>query len=269
MSVYLAEHPPRSLQFYRHRKVNRVTGQVGASGAVVVHTAESMIDLVLPDDGAEGVARYISTRTDPGSYHSVVDSDTTVRVGEYEWQMFGEGEGGNRWALHLSFACRTDQWASGPKWWTDLAIRRAAVEARSMSDWHVSQGNPPIPAHRITAEQYRRGAAGFISHAEVDPGRRTDPGEHFPWTQFLEAYQTTAEAADGDDDMALSDTQKRTLLRAAIRDAYELTNGPNPREPKRRDLNEWVKWHNENGADDGRTIAVIEHLLLTEQDNGR
>ena len=51
MSVYLEDHRPARRQFYRTRRA-------AVTGAIVVHTAENTTDLVLPDAGAEGVARF-------------------------------------------------------------------------------------------------------------------------------------------------------------------------------------------------------------------
>lgn len=182
--LYLADHPPAIRQFRTNRRAE-------VAGSIVVHTAENHPDLTLPDHGAEGVARFISRRTDTaGSYHTVVDSDSAVRLGSYSWEMFGEGTGGNRWALHLSFACQADQWPNLPGSWVSGAITNGASAARDMAEWVKESRGITIPAKRITAAQYRAGAPGFIGHAEVDPRRRSDPGAGFPWETFLDAYTT-------------------------------------------------------------------------------
>lgn len=178
MAVYLKDHPPKRSQFRNPRRSK-------PSGAIVIHTAENTGDVVLPDGGAEAVAKFISTRTDAGSYHSIVDSDSVVRVGEYSWEMYGEGTGGNRWALHLSFACKEKQWPSLPESWVRPAILNGAAEALAMAQWVKSTTGVLVPGKRISAAEYRAGKAGFISHAELDPGRRTDPGTQFPWGLFL------------------------------------------------------------------------------------
>lgn len=180
--VYLEEHPPARTQ-YRSVRRSPVTG------AIVVHTAENITDTDPPDGGAEAVARFISTRTDaPGSYHTVVDSDTIVDVGRYEWEMFHEGTGGNRWSLGLSFACQAASWSRLPRAWVTGAIRNGGLEAATMAAWVKSTVGVTVPAKRITPTQYRNGEPGFISHAELDPGRRTDPGADFPWDDFLAQY---------------------------------------------------------------------------------
>ncbi len=114
--IFLEDNPPARTQFRRTRRA-------AVTGAIVVHTAENTTDTTLPDSGAEAVARFISRRTDAaGSYHTVVDSDSIVDVGRYEWEMFHEGTGGNRWSLGLSFACQASQWTTLPDRWVDGAL---------------------------------------------------------------------------------------------------------------------------------------------------
>lgn len=183
MGVYLEDNPPARSQF---RTVRRAT----VTGAIVVHTAENTTDTTLPDGGAEAVARFISRRTDAaGSYHSIIDSDSIVRLGKYEWEMFHEGTGGNRWSLGLSFACQASQWPTLPEAWFTGALRNGAKEAADMARWVEQTVGVTVPAQRITPQQYRSGQAGFVGHGELDPGRRSDPGSGFPWNEFLEFFE--------------------------------------------------------------------------------
>jgi hypothetical protein len=180
MGLYLEDHPPQSSQY-------RATRRAKVTGAIVVHTAENVPDFVPPDDGAESVAHWISVRSDPGSYHSCVDSDGIVRIGSYVWEMFGEGTGGNRWALHLAAACRATDWTVNQAWTQNL-LAGLAAEARSMASWVRRTTSVVIPAKVITPAEYRAGAPGFIPHSDLDPTRRSDPGASFPWGEFLRLY---------------------------------------------------------------------------------
>lgn len=179
--TYLEDHPPASPQYRKPRR-GRITG------AIVVHDAESATDETGSDTGAEAVARFISTRMTPGSYHTIVDSDSIVRLIPFGWEAYGESSGGNRWALHLSLAYGSKRMPTAG-WWPG-ATRNAAIAAREMSDYVKATVGFDIPAKRITADQYRAGYAGFVSHAELDPKRRTDP-VGFPWDEFLRLYAAT------------------------------------------------------------------------------
>jgi hypothetical protein len=181
-SYTLVEHPNPNLA--QHRKPRREQ----PSGVIVVHSAENTQDLVLPDAGAEGVANFISNRTDAGSYHRIADSDSIVKVMPFEWEAWHDGTGTNPHSIGISGAFRSGEWASIPQDWRDACVINLALAAAEAAAWVQSIRGINIPALRITVDQARARVPGFISHAELDPERRTDPGAGFPWDQFLAAY---------------------------------------------------------------------------------
>jgi peptidoglycan hydrolase-like protein with peptidoglycan-binding domain len=69
MGYYLLDNPPASRQFYPSR-------QNGISGGVVIHTTEGAGG----ENSAENTAGFISRRSDPGSYHCIVDSEPNAAV---------------------------------------------------------------------------------------------------------------------------------------------------------------------------------------------
>lgn len=181
MAIYLETHKPKRTQFRRPRRAK-------PSGVIVVHTAESVMGSVGPDTGAENVAAFIARRSDPGSYHTLVDSDSRVRLVRYDAEAYGDGTGSNPHAIHISFACRTTDWAKmSPK-------RRAAFVAQGVAaavdaaKWLKSTHGVTVPAVRVSRAASEARRPGFISHGERDPGRRSDPGSDFPWTEFLRGY---------------------------------------------------------------------------------
>jgi hypothetical protein len=146
---------------------------------LVVHTAENTPDTVTPDGGAEAVAAYQARVKRPSSYHELVDSDTHVVMLPPQAVAFGaRGANGDGW--HLSFATKAHLWTSMPDRWVDAALARGAARLAAAARLHG------VPLTRIDRGQWRAGASGVISHAAVDPDRRSDPGADFPWSRFLD-----------------------------------------------------------------------------------
>lgn len=179
--AYLDDHPPASRQF-------RCPRRAANSGVVVVHTAENTPDFVAFDGGAEAVASFISQRSDPGSYHDLCDSDSIINLVRYECEAFHDGTGTNPHSYGVSGATRADVWPLAPEEWRKGCVRNMALAARRYADWLFTRTGIVIPARRITRDQSTLRTPGFISHAERDPGRRTDPGAGFPWNDFLATF---------------------------------------------------------------------------------
>lgn len=140
----------------------------------------------LPSDAsAEGVARFIQRRSDVGSYHDIVDSDSGIHLVRYTCEAFHDGTGSNPHSYGLSFACRAADWSTMSSTRRRAYIENGAKFASIYATWVKSTYNITIPSARITRPQSDRRIAGFISHAQRDPQRRTDPGQDFPWAEFL------------------------------------------------------------------------------------
>lgn len=180
--AWLDDHPPASSQFRRPRREQ-------PSGVIVVHTAENTPDFVAFDGGAEAVANFIRTRTDPGSYHDLVDSDSCINLVGYDAEAYHDATGSNRHSYGLSVATRADVWPWAPKVWRDGAVHQAAAAAARYAFWLHARRGITIPARRINRAESEMRVPGFISHAERDPARRHDPGAGFPWPQFLAHYE--------------------------------------------------------------------------------
>jgi hypothetical protein len=216
--AYLDDHPPVRRQFYCPRR-----NGIQASGTVVVHTAENTPDFVAFDGGAEAVAHWIQIRETPGSYHDLADSDSWIPMVRYECEAFHDATGTNRWSYGISGATRADVWPLAPKAWRDGCVRNMAAAAARFAHWLHARRGIVIPARRITVTQARNRIPGFISHAELDPTRRTDPGAKFPWDQFLAHYtDLTADLRDEDeDDMPYTPEQLNAIMRDAVADEIE------------------------------------------------
>ena len=182
MSVYLIDHPPKTRQYRSPRRED-------PSGVIVVHTAENTPDTIPEDRGAEAVAAFIANRSDYGSYHVLADSDTAIQLVQYTDEAFHDATGSNPHSFGLSAATQAHRWTQMPDWWVEGTIENLAAAAVAYARWMAREHDIVIPPQRITREQSEQRVPGFISHAERDPARRTDPGEAFPWSDFLREYE--------------------------------------------------------------------------------
>lgn len=182
MTPYLYEHEnpnaPRrenGLRFWGYPSRTEV------ARVIAVHTAESFLDLIGADTGAEGVARFQSQTARASSYHRIVDSDSTVICLPDDAVAFGVGSF-NSPTLHVSLALRATDWNLANKEVVrrrELALTRAA---HVVADWSLRHG---IPIRRISRNQALGGSWGLVAHGDMDPTRRTDPGPSFPWARFM------------------------------------------------------------------------------------
>lgn len=165
------------------------------SGLVVLHTAESLTDTVGPDPGAENVLNWIRIRRDPGSYHVLCDADSTVSLVPWSYETFHDTKT-NRHSKGISAAVMCIDWPAlyrvkhaGYPSRGHAIINRMAAAAADYSAWLEANYGRTVPARRVTRAQAHAGHAGFIGHGESDPGRRTDPGEAFDWSYFMQRYR--------------------------------------------------------------------------------
>lgn len=212
-AAYLIEHPPAVRQF-RDRGTK-------PSGVIVVHTAESSPDWVGPDAGAEAVARFIQGRSDYGSYHLLVDSDSIVLMVPLSMQAYGDGSGSNSHAVHVSAATQAAKWAAAPADWRRETVRNMAEAAARAARWLKKEHGVTVPARRITKAQSDARQPGFISHGERDPGRRSDPGAGFPWDTFLsdfaEAMSPAAPTPNITEALKATGKKREAALRTVMR----------------------------------------------------
>lgn len=188
MPALLEKRPPRRSQ-YRIRK-DRPHRRQTPSGVTVLHSAESMLDLIGADTGAEGVAEFIRTRTDPGSYHDLVDSDSCLWLVPYEAEAYQDGTGTNPHALSISWALRATDWPHLSADRTARLLEQGAVAFARQQAWLLQRDYPRTPLVRISAADADRRRPGFVTHGDRDPSRRSDPGgrpDRFPWALWFDA----------------------------------------------------------------------------------
>ena len=177
MSFYLLDHPNR---YGPHYYTERWVCQHGISGPhlIVIHTAETLADLNPPDLGAENVARYGATTDRSVSWHSTVDSDSTIPMLPDTYTAF-HVKGFNRCGLGLEIATQARDWPVTPAWWDEAAYERAG---RVVADWCLRWSIPP---RLLDGLAVGRGESGIVAHSTLDPTRRGDPGAGFDWNKLL------------------------------------------------------------------------------------
>ena len=165
MSYYLLDNPPASRQFWPSRNAP-------LTGGVVLHTTEG----VGGDNSAENTARYISTRSNAGSYHCIVDWNSTVFLMPDDYTAFqvaADGYNSRCWGIAL--ACKSSE-LDVDDWATNVMIDRAAKE---IVDFWRRNGFDPVASNEwIESEVLQR--AGLCQHGEAQPWDRSDAFVNHP-----------------------------------------------------------------------------------------
>jgi hypothetical protein len=194
MGFYLLEHAPTNgTQWQQWAYPRRGGGKL--TGTCIMHTSESVLDVIGDDSGAEDVARFIGSRTGSyGSYHDIVDSDSIIEMVPFEYEAWQDSET-NNWAVGISAACRTTDWLTMGGTKREGYYRNLAWCAADFVKYMRAVYGIEVPRKRITGEQARAGVPGFCAHG--DSGLyRTDPGKDFDWDRF---FRYTDEALNGEE----------------------------------------------------------------------
>lgn len=231
MSFYGIDHPNHSKpQLSCPRRAE-------PSGTVVVHTAEGALDAIAPDHGAENVANYLTQRTDAGSYHTIVDSDSVVRFAPPGCETWHIAVGHLNWdGWGISFACRTTDWGGpgkttteklrdGLTTWDEHALALAAGEIAVYARWWASlkpDRDPMAVARHIAGGDAHARTPGLVGHGEAQPADRTDPFGGNPlepqlWARLVHLVRDQLQPTT-EDDMTPEQSAKLDAIHAALFD---------------------------------------------------
>lgn len=182
MGYYLLDHPPASPQYRRPRRQP-------LSGAIGWHTTEGALDRIAPDTGAENVAAYIARRTDPGSYHAIHDSDSTVLMLPDDAEAFHvAADGINRFTVGQAAAMRTTDWHPSDPQCIAIIGRMAAW---AVDHWRRNGFDPRACARWLTRAEVLDRKPGMFLHGAVQSDR-TDAWLRSPHRLTLEAMTVQA-----------------------------------------------------------------------------
>ena len=155
----------------------RHVGRRAPVSLIAIHTMEA------PEAAqtAENVANYFK-RVD-ASAHWCVDNDSRVRVVKDEdtaWTL----PGANSRSLNIEIAGYAKQDADD--WADEYSIDALEIAAVCAAEWCDKY---KIPIRKLTDDQIRSGAKGFVGHVDVNrvykQSSHWDPGPSFPWSYFL------------------------------------------------------------------------------------
>jgi hypothetical protein len=150
---------------------------------LVVHAMDA------PEKGntAESVARYFAglPETDKKSAHVCVDANRIIQC-VWDNDVAYAAPGANHDGIQMELAGFSAQTAE--QWMDEYSMATLAEGARAAS-YYIRKYALPIVL--LDREQLLAGARGIVSHATVTAAYpeighgHTDPGPHFPWSEFL------------------------------------------------------------------------------------
>lgn len=177
------------------------------TGTCILHTTEGAWT-----SGVQSLINLVRSRSDYGCYHRACDWQDIALLYPWEWETWQDSET-NNWAVGISAACRTSDWAIMPADVREGYYRNMARMAADFVQYMKAEHGITVPLKRITGAQARAGVPGFAAHG--DSGlHRSDPGADFDWTTF---FNYTRQALGSAALAPAGTTQEDTLSAAEVK----------------------------------------------------
>jgi hypothetical protein len=157
----------------------------------VVHTTESPEGV----SGAEANARYLQSRPDLVSFHSVVNADSVVRCVRDDDTAYCARNPANLRGLHQELVGRAGQ--TRAQWADDTSRKTLANATRDMAWWCRKHSIPPV---WLSDQALRDRSKGLTTHAQLSQvfgGTHWDPGPNFPSDDYLTAVKQNLDRIGG------------------------------------------------------------------------
>lgn len=152
---------------------------------IVLHVTAGLqdLDLLGVDDSARATNRYGANTPRAASWHVCVDSDSIDPALPDEFTAF-HVRNYNSPSLGLEICNRDARWDNKPQDWVEATLLNAAHVCVA---WEKKFG---IPRRLLSKREVDSGKAGYSYHMFLDPARRRDPGETFPWDRFVQLLES-------------------------------------------------------------------------------
>ena len=154
---------PRPASIWRPSP-NFNTADVREISLVVIHATETpgvQSPLGWLTNPASKVSAHYLIDVDGTIYHLVHESDVAWHAGESDWK-------GKKWCNHFSVGIELVNANDGIMPYPDAQIQACANLVRPIT------------------YDYKIFPTEIVGHADIAPGRKTDPGPAFPWSNFRE-----------------------------------------------------------------------------------
>ena len=163
---------PGIQEFWPKKTSSRIFDAILGIKAVVIHATAGG-----SSDGAVSVMRDKDAQA---SWHWLVPDENEPEHGQLVWACAPEA----RAAWHVlntrshpdvnDGATKVNHWSLG------IEVVNAQISTDTFSDWQVEATAQIV---RYCWAKYPN-LKHIVSHAKLDPDRRSDPGKHFPWERF-------------------------------------------------------------------------------------